>query len=1310
MLASPLLQRLAYATTVSDNFNRANGGLGSNWTTVKGANAPAIVNGVLQPGTANAMNSAYWSANTFGTNQYAQANLPASSGTNNGPGIAVRLSNSTGYFLWYGNSPNQVSIWRMDSATSWTQIAASGNLAIAPTDVWMIQANGSTISGYQNGNLVVKVTDKKFTTGSPGVWMYWSYNQITNWSGGDLTPTYTVGGTATGLAGKSVVLADNAGDNLTVSANGTFTFATPLDSGAAYNVTVKTNPAGQTCTVTSGSGTIAAANITSVTVTCAAIPTFSVGGTISGLSGKSVVLADNAGDNLTVSANGAFTFATSLASGAAYSVTVKTNPAGQTCTVTSGSGTIAAANITSVAVTCAAIPTFSVGGTISGLTGTAVLADNGGDNLSLSANGAFTFATSLASGAAYSVTVKTNPAGQTCTVTSGSGTIPAANITSVAVTCAAIPTFSVGGTISGLTGTAVLADNGGDNLSLSANGAFTFATSLASGAAYSVTVKTNPAGQTCTVTSGSGTIAAANITSVAVTCSSAPPLTFSVGGTVSGLTGTVVLQDNGGDNLSVSANGAFTFATSLASGAAYNSTVATNPAGQTCTVTSGSGTIAAASVTNIAVACTTSSSGSASDNFARANGSLGSNWTDMSVGGLEITSQAVAGSNSDNSGDIWAANPFGGNQFSQVQVTSTQLSGGQWIGPAVRAQTGGQSLYLGIYWWNNGSPQLRLYLLSSGSWTQLGSSYNSGALAAGTTLELTATGTTISFLDNNVPVITVTDSTLTGGAPGIMSFGTGQVDNWSGGNIAAAPSYSIGGTVSGLSGTVVLQDNGGDTLSVGSNSAFTFATVLPSGLAYGVTVANNPTGQTCTVANGSGVVGSGNVTNVAVTCANNAAGSGTDNFNRASGPLGPNWTDLSDGGLTITSQVVAGTSATGYSGDIRTAEVYNGNQYSQIQLTSTQLTGTQWIGPAVRMQAGGQDGYVGAYYWNSGSPEVLLFSRAGTTWNQLGSYSTGALTAGTTLKLEVVGSTLAFLVNGIERIAVYDNTYTGGAPGIVAFGTPQAGTWAGGTQGFEVHYLSTDANGVQTYDMISANNGYGPQLLRVLNPSNPAAGVAHNFLYVLPVEVGEGSVFGDGMQTLESLNDQNKYNLTIIEPSFGIEPWYADNPVDANEQEETFMTTELQPWVKANLSTTGTEQSWLIGFSKSGIGGQDLILKHPDLFTLAASWDFPADMNAYDALGTSPEASYGTDANFQANYRLTPAFVAAHKAPFLTNNRIWIGSFQLYGQDVSDYDALLTSAGILHSTEKPTSMAHRWDSGWVPLALAALYQDSTNLH
>ena len=452
-----------------------------------------------------------------------------------------------------------------------------------------------------------------------------------------------------------------------------------------------------------------------------------------------------------------------------------------------------------------------------------------------------------------------------------------------------------------------------------------------------------------------------------------------------------------------------------------------------------------------------------------------------------------------------------------------------------------------------------------------------------------------------------------------------------------------------------------------------------------------------------------NVANVAVSCTSNSAASASDDFNRADGGLGPDWTAISDGAMAISSQVVTGT-AGATTGEIRTAETFASDQYSQVEVTSTQLTGGQWIGPAVRVQNGGQDAYLGIYFWNFGNPELVLYLRSAGSWTQLGSsYSSGPLAAGTQLELTAVGNTIAFLEDGVQRIAVSDSTLTGGAPGMMANGYAEADNWSGGTAGFQVNYLSTDTQGVESYDVISANNGYGPQPLRVLVPTDPAPGVAHNFLIALPVVGGLDDTYGDGLGTLQALNAQNQYNLTIIEPSFANGPWCANNSTDANLQYETFITQELVPWIKQNLTTTGHEQTWLIGFSKSGLGSQDLILKHPDIFTLAASWDFPADMSSYDAYGDASSIGYGTDANFQANYRLTAAFINAHKGPFLNNNRIWIGGYSVFQTDVSDYDALLTSEGIAHTTETPQNMPHRWDSGWVPIALAALYQDSINL-
>ena len=365
------------------------------------------------------------------------------------------------------------------------------------------------------------------------------------------TTTYKIGGTASGLVGSGLVLQDNGSDNLTVTANGSFTFATAIANGAAYNVTVLTQPSNpaQACTVTNGSGTATAA-VSNVQVSCAA-PTYTIGGTVSGLVGTGLVLQNNGGNNLSITGNGAFTFSSAIASGAAYSVKVLTQPSSpaQTCTVANGSGT-ASANVTSVQVTCAA-PSYTIGGAVSGLTGTGlVLQDNGGDNLTINANGNFTFHTAIASGSAYKVTVLTQPSSpaQTCTVTNGSGTATA-NVTNVQVACTTPSGYTIGGVVTGLTGTGlILQNNGGDNLSITADGPFTFSTGVASGAAYNVTVasQVSTPGQTCTVSNGGGT-ATANVSNVAVACAynAAPLWGWLAGSNTNNAAGTYGTQGTG---------------------------------------------------------------------------------------------------------------------------------------------------------------------------------------------------------------------------------------------------------------------------------------------------------------------------------------------------------------------------------------------------------------------------------------------------------------------------------------------------------------------------------------------------------------------------------------------------------------------------------------------------------------------------------------------------------------------------------------------------------------------------------------------
>jgi hypothetical protein len=169
----------------------------------------------------------------------------------------------------------------------------------------------------------------------------------------------TIGGTVSGLSGGTTVhLLDNGTDALTVSANGSFTFATEVTAGDAYSVTVATQPVGETCTVSNGSGTVSqnSGDVTSVSIACVANTTSSnyVLASVSGLaSGKTVVLSDGTDTSYTASSNTTFLFPTALSAGTTYSVTVVTQPSGQTCTVTNGSGTIpSSGTVTTALVTC----------------------------------------------------------------------------------------------------------------------------------------------------------------------------------------------------------------------------------------------------------------------------------------------------------------------------------------------------------------------------------------------------------------------------------------------------------------------------------------------------------------------------------------------------------------------------------------------------------------------------------------------------------------------------------------------------------------------------------------------------------------------------------------------------------------------------------------------------------------------------------------------------------------------------------------------------------------------------------------------
>lgn len=245
--------------------------------------------------------------------------------------------------------------------------------------------------------------------------------------------------------------------------------------------------------------------------------------------------------------------------------------------------------------------TYSIGGTITGLGSNGLVLANGTDstNPAMGALG-FTFVQTVVGGSSYAVTVLTQPANATCSVSQGAGTVGTAAVTTVQVTCAA-NAYRVGGTISGLGSAGLVLANGADTVAPSMGASsFTFANAVAEGGSYAAGVQTQPSGTTCSVGNGSGTMGAADVTNVQVTCS---PNAYGVGGTITGLTATGLVLANGADTTSPAANAtSFALPAKVAFDGIYSVVVQQQPTGLSCTVGGAfPATMGAADVTNVSV-------------------------------------------------------------------------------------------------------------------------------------------------------------------------------------------------------------------------------------------------------------------------------------------------------------------------------------------------------------------------------------------------------------------------------------------------------------------------------------------------------------------------------------------------------------------------------------------------------------------------------------------------------------------------------------------------------------------------------------
>jgi uncharacterized repeat protein (TIGR03803 family) len=153
-------------------------------------------------------------------------------------------------------------------------------------------------------------------------------------------------------------------------------------------------------------------------------------------------------------------------------------------------------------------------------------------------------------------------------------------------------------------------------------------------------------------------------------------------------------------------------------------------------------------------------------------------------------------------------------------------------------------------------------------------------LAAGTHLVLLYNGAqpmsisgngTFAFPSGATGAYTITVGTQPTAETCSVTGGTGTMGSANNATIVvtcATESYTVGGSISGLSTGGLVLANSTDTLSVPAGAqTFAMPTPVLYGSNYAITVQTQPASLTCTVVNGSGPMGAGAVTSVAITCA-----------------------------------------------------------------------------------------------------------------------------------------------------------------------------------------------------------------------------------------------------------------------------------------------------------------------------------------------------------------------------------------------------------------------------------------------------------
>ena len=203
-----------------------------------------------------------------------------------------------------------------------------------------------------------------------------------------------------------------------------------------------------------------------------------------------------------------------------------------------------------------------------------------------------------------------------------------------------------------------------------------------------------------------------------------------------------------------------------------------------------------------------------------------------------------------------------------------------------------------------------------------------------------------------------------------------------------------------------------------------------------------------------------------------------------------------------------------------------------------------------------------------------------------------------------------------------------------------------------------------------------------------------NLIFILPVEEYKNQYeYGTGIEECKKIADSDSMlrNTIFIQPDYIRMPWYGNHPSNSEIRQLDY-TIEVISHIKLKYSYSDKRiMTYLLGFSKSGWGCMNIMIRYPSFIDGILLWDSP--LSTVWNKNWRMEEVFGNEEHFMKNYYLMrPNAIDFEK---LENKKIVIGGYDYFESQSEAFLQLLDQHGVNYVQDNSISYPHKWNKDWI---------------